>query len=87
MLLKLTIKRTKLSLELLDKNKNTEYQEDFKDIELIIDSILGAERNAAQNHSAKTESIYLGPVILKNCSFHSVSFEIIKYKNNLPKNE
>ena len=84
--IKTPITRTKLSLELLDKNKHTlSIQEDIKDIELIIDSILGAERIASQNHSAKTESIYLEPVIQKIVHSHSVANIIIKYKNNLPK--
>ena len=78
--IKTPITRTKLSLELLDKNKHTlSIQEDIKDIELIIDSILGAERIASQNHSAKTESIYLEPVIQKIVHSHSVANIIIKY--------
>ena len=79
--IKTPITRTKLSLELLDKNKHTlSIQEDIKDIELIIDSILGAERIASQNCSAKTESIYLEPVIQKIVHSHSVltSYKIQK---------
>ena len=84
--IKTPITRTKLSLELLSKNKHTiSIQEDIKDIELIIDSILGAERLESQNYSAKTESIYLEPVIQKIVHSHNVANIIIKYKNNLPK--
>ncbi len=84
--IKTPITRTKLSLELLDRNEHTlSIQEDIKDMELIIDSILEVEKLEYKNYSAKTEAIYLEPVIQEIIHSHRLASIPIKYKNSLPK--
>ncbi len=84
--IKTPITRTKLSLELLDKNEHTKnIQEDLKEIELIINSILETEKLEHNNYPLKIDSIYIEPIIQKIISSYSSAAIPIKYKNTLPK--
>ena len=84
--IKTPITRTKLSLELLKKNQHTaNIQEDLKEIEFMVNSILEAEKIEHNDYPLKTDSIYIEPIIQKIIySYRSASIPI-KYKNTLPK--
>ena len=85
--IKTPITRTKLSLELLKKNQHTaNIQEDLKEIEFMVNSILEAEKIEHNDYLLKTEPpSIVEPIIQKIIySYRSASIPI-KYKNTLPK--
>ena len=83
--IKTPITRAKLSLELLKKNQHTaNIQEDLKEIELMANSILEAEKLEHDNYLTKTEPVYLEPIIQEVIHSHRLSAIPLKYKNSIP---